>query len=118
MLGMFYLSRLRLSVRLSRLSRLSRLFVSPRFSCLFISSSFRVSPIFLRFSRLFVFPVFSSLSSSRLSHLFASPSSPRRSIATVSVARQLPSPRLGYSRLRIQATSLLKTTTYISRRNN
>lgn len=117
---MFYLSRLRLSASLSSLSSSAfllsvYLFVFPR---LFVCSSFRVSPISLRFSRLFVFP---SLSSSRLSHIFVSPSSPRRSIATVSVARQLPSPRLGHSRLRppnFPSKSLLKTTTYISRRNN
>lgn len=115
---MFYLSRFRLSVRLSRLSRL---FVSPRFSCPFISSSFYVSPISLRFSRLFVFLVslvFSHLSSLRLSHLFISP--------LVPVNRSLPSPWLGYSYLHGSATpvsvlpskSLLKTTTYILKRND
>lgn len=105
---------LRVTPRFLRVSLVSLVFsslrVSLRFSCPFISSSFRVSPISLRFSRLFVFPVFLSLSSfhlsrlfvsSSLSHLFVSPSSPRKSVATVSVARQLPSPRIGYSRLRI-----------------
>lgn len=100
---MFYLSYLRLSASLrvfsASLSSLSYfrlsafllsvyLFVFPR---LFVCSSFQS----FHLSRLF------SLSSFRLPHLFVSPSSPRKSVATVSVARQLPSPRIGYSRLRI-----------------
>lgn len=115
MLGMFYLSCLRLSASLRLSPRLSRL------SRLFVSSSFRVSPISLRFSRLFVC---SSLSSFRLSPLFASLISP--SLPLVPVDRSLPSPWLGYSHLHGSATpvsvllskSLLKTTTYILKRND
>lgn len=103
---MFYLSRLGLSAFSPRLSRLSRLFVFSSLRVSLVCLSLRLSASF----RLFVFSVFSSLSSFlslssfRLSHLFVSPSSPRRSVATVSVARLLPSPWLGSSRLRGSAT--------------
>lgn len=88
---------LRVSPRFLRVSLVS--LISPRFSCLFISSFFRVSPISLRFSRLFVF---SSLSSFHLSRLFVSLIF--SSLRLVPVNRLLPSPWLGSSRLRGSAT--------------
>lgn len=114
---MFYLSRLRLSASF----RLSRLFVCSSLRVFLVRLSLRLSASFY----LFVFPRLSYLSTFSSSvRLFLSLIS--SSLPLVPVDRSLPSPWLGYSHLHGSATpvsvllskSLLKTTTYISRRNN
>lgn len=115
MLGMFYLSCLRLSASL-RVFSTSLVFSSLRVSL--VCLSLRLSASLLSF---YVSLVFSSFPLSPLlaSLIFSS-------LPLVPVNRSLPSPWLGYSRLRLQASPCLKqppisqgemTSTYSSRPN-